>query len=697
MTQPEQLGKYALIEKIGVGGMAEVWLARASGPGGFAKGCVVKMVRPGVDQVRFANMFMDEARLAALLNHPNIVQIFDFGDAQGRLFIAMEFIQGRTLRALMKKCDSRGIKLPLDHACRILGAVLDGLEHAHSLVDQSGVPLNVIHRDVSPENVMLTYAGVPKLLDFGIAKATLSTDRTRDGRAKGKLSYMSPEQLMGAQLDHRVDLWACGVLLYELTCGRHPFPITNAEQLARAILDDPITHPQKVDPSLPDELGDILIKALAKEPAKRYSTAREMREALDAFLQTLTASTAYSRLDQLLATVWSEEMEEDASRSRKAAGAGALSLQVSARSIPPVANMLFPDDGENTIRDPRPDLGPAVVVSGSGAAVPKEPSLPSRVEGGPGSGPRPHPAPPDPTPLSAISASDGGTISLPQLPAPPLPSGENLLSTDERKALDHVFSGDIGLAPRHLEPTGPLSNPDTTSAAAAPTLVAPDIPPSVVDRPAPIRSDPSMTGPVFNRRVWHVPKLVGVSGLTAVAVIAAAVSGAVFFVMGNRAGTQRVVPPPPPRPATLSVEGRDQCGITVDGKGVGNTPIKGLELPTGTHAVQAQCGDATTVMDVLVMEGRDVLLALPAEMGAKKPPPVTAKPPDEGPNEGYLVVVTRKPGTLYLDGKRLGDVPQKPLALAPGKHTVRVVTKDKKDRSLSVDVARGKTSTARFQ
>jgi serine/threonine-protein kinase len=677
MSQPEQLGKYTLLEKIGMGGMAEVWLARATGPGGFAKGCVVKMVRPGVDQARFSRMFMDEARLAALLNHPNIVQLFDFGEHEGRLFIAMEFIHGRTLRQLMKKLELKGMRMPLDHAARILIGVLSGLTHAHSLADEAGVSLHVIHRDVSPENVMITYAGVPRLLDFGIAKATLMTDRTRDGRAKGKLTYMAPEQLMGSPLDHRVDLYACGVVLYELVCGRHPFPISNAEALARAILDDAVTPPQKLDPSVPDELSDIMLKALAKRPEDRFSNAQEMHDALDSFVHTLTITTGFQRLDSLVSQVWSQEMEEDAARARRAAGAGASTAQA---SLPPrvgaiaaAAAAMLEDEGD-TVRDDR--RSPSM----SALSLPPGTSRKDR----PPSGARPVEKPATP---------EVGTSSMPQFPPHPLPTGENLLSTDERQALDAVFSAEGGIAPRHLEATGPMaSDADTPIAVRAPS--ARDGPTFLVrpKTPAP-PSETSLSGPIFKTRMWHVPRVVGVSGLAFAAVAAAALSGATFWVLGLRAGAGRATPSSGNLTATLTVEGRDGCAISVDGTPVGKTPLTRLEVTPGAHTVQATCGDVQTLADVSAQTGRDALLLLPpTETPARKPIPV-----ENAPDEGYLVVVTRKPGTLYLDGKKLGDIPQKPLALPPGNHQVRVVTRDKKDRSMTVELIRGKTATARFQ
>ncbi|MBI5497659.1 MAG: serine/threonine protein kinase [Deltaproteobacteria bacterium] len=669
---PEQLGKYALLERIGVGGMAEVWLARASGPGGFAKSCVVKMVRPGVDQARFSRMFMDEARLAALLNHPNIVQLFDFGEHEGRLFIAMEFVQGRTLRALIKKCETKGMRVPLDHAARIMLNVLDGLHHAHTLADEHGDPLRVIHRDVSPENIMITYSGVPKLLDFGIAKATLSTDRTRDGRAKGKLTYMAPEQLMGAPLDHRVDLYAAGTLLYETCCGRHPFPFPSAEQLARAILDDPVTPPQKLDPSLPDDLCDIIMKALEKDPANRFGSAADMRDALDGFLQTLTVNTAFPRLDQLLGAVWQEEMAEDASRTRKATGSS-TQQSLPPRGIPALVPVGSDADVEDaTVRDPQASRAMAAAAQALSHSHPRAQPA-TRSEFG----------------ISATSQPD-----FP--PPPPLPTGEQLLSTDDRHRLDQVFSEAGGLAPRHLEPTGPLDDEVITARRFREDSTATPMPPprDGAGRAAP----PSFTGPILSGNMWHVPRRVGISGLVSAAMASGAVFGATFWVLGLRQGQGQVPLPMPPSAGVLHVLGRAGCALELDGLSLARSPVGSVEVPPGDHSLVARC-PGSPAQEFPVRGDRDTVVVLSdPPRGADRPrdPAPAAPANDPAADEGYIVVMARKPASVFVDGRRVGDVPDKPLAVPPGSHVVRVVTRDKKDRTVTVEVARGRTATARF-
>ncbi|MEW5848290.1 MAG: serine/threonine-protein kinase [Myxococcota bacterium] len=662
----EQLGKYTLLERIGVGGMAEVWLARASGPGGFAKGCVVKTVRAGVDEDRFGRMFMDEARLAALLNHPNIVQIFDFGEDGGRLYIAMEFILGRTLRAVMKKCEVKHIGIPMEHAARILSGVLEGLDHAHAQTDKDGAPLKIIHRDISPENIMVTYSGVPKVVDFGIAKATLSTDRTRDGRAKGKLTYMAPEQLMGAPLDHRVDIYACGVVLYELCCGRHPYPIPNAEALARAILHDEAPHPQELNPSLPDDLAEVIIQCMQKDPEHRFASARDMQRRLDAYLQTLTISPQATKMDQFISNLMAEEMAEDAARARKAAGAVATQ-PVQAMGHQP---SLLADDGErDTVREATPRS--------------LEPDAPKAIK------------PPSPTvPGTSEIPTDEGMRPVPP-PAPvPMLSSESPLTTTDRRALERVFR--TGTDGRAVPPSPPLpppvvyeSSPEAASVAAAFN---------------------TQTGPMIKGNRWQVPRRVAVAALVTTAVASGAVGGATMWILGVQEGVKRGQATVTPSPTRLSVTADSACEVRVDNTSHGSAPLRRLDITPGTHTVVLRCphGDVTT--RVSAVEGNEVAVVLPALPSSGKPArdpaatPVSTTPkPDDtrpqdnrAPNEGYISVVARRSGTLFLNGKRLGDVPNKPLVVAPGSYTVRLVERGGKDRMVKLDVARGKTATARF-
>ncbi len=298
---PRPFGKYTLLSHLAIGGMADVFLAQHKGPAGFEKECVIKRILPhlAVDQ-EFVQMFLDEARIAARLSHPNIVQIFDLGQLGGDYFLAMEFVDGINLEHIMDEARGPQIAqrvLPWPIAVRIVADVAAGLDHAHNVRDSAGRPLLLVHRDVSPSNVMVSWGGAAKILDFGIAKAMVSSvkkSRTEVGTIKGKIPYMSPEQLQGFPLDGRSDVFSLGVILYEATCGARPFPAETAAQLTMQILHDDPKPPEVLIDGYPQGLKPVLLRALAKQPEQRWQTAREFQLALEQCLKDHHAAcTAY--------------------------------------------------------------------------------------------------------------------------------------------------------------------------------------------------------------------------------------------------------------------------------------------------------------------------------------------------------------------------------------------------------------------
>lgn len=293
--EPVRLGKYRLLRQLAVGGMGEVYLARQEGPAGFSKAAVVKRILPHLAKEQsFVEMFLNEARVAALLSHPNVVQIFELGEVDGTWFIAMEFIHGQTLRAAKRALKEQGRVFPPHLLAHIAAQALQGLQYAHTLVGPEGEPLNVVHRDLSPDNIMVGFNGQVKVLDFGIAKAASASSTTRSGAVKGKFAYMPPEQLLGEQLDGRADLYAMGVVLYELLTKQKPFTAATDPALVNKILN---TLPQSIAdaaPGVPSALTAIVDRALSKDRTQRFASAAEMAEALEAFVATgppVTTST----------------------------------------------------------------------------------------------------------------------------------------------------------------------------------------------------------------------------------------------------------------------------------------------------------------------------------------------------------------------------------------------------------------------
>ena len=309
-----RFGKYTLIDRIAVGGMAEIFLARQAGLEGFEKTIVIKRIRPHLSkQVSFVKMFLNEAKLAAQLNHPNIVQIYDLGKISDSYFIAMEYIFGRDMRRIIPKADALGIPFPMVYALKIASSVCEGLYYAHQKVDLYGNPLNIVHRDVTPENIFVSFDGTVKVLDFGIAKAANNIEQTRAGEIKGKLSYMSPEQCMGKQLDQRSDLFSLGVVLYEWLTGFKLFTGDSEVAILKSITEGKIYAPSYFKSDIPESVEAILMKALAKDRDQRYQTAWDMQYDLDQFLSQYEFTPSNIHLSNFLKQLFIDELEEEKS------------------------------------------------------------------------------------------------------------------------------------------------------------------------------------------------------------------------------------------------------------------------------------------------------------------------------------------------------------------------------------------------
>jgi serine/threonine protein kinase len=295
-----RLGDYHLLRKIGQGGMGEIFLAKRIRMGGFEKTFAIKRMLDSLSgSPEFVAMFFDEARLAARLCHPNIAQIYDFGVVDGHYFIAMEHIAGEDLSTVIRHVQERRQQVPLGIALRIATDVCAGLDYAHTLTDE-GRPLHIIHRDVSPANIMISYQGAVKLLDFGIAKATSRVSETRTGSLKGKLSFVAPEQIRGLPADPRADLFSFGIGLYGLLTGCHPFRRDSELATMHAITQEDPPDPRRFRPDLPDEVTAILRKALARDRDQRYASAAEMATALRAALARLAPGTGSGDLAEWL-------------------------------------------------------------------------------------------------------------------------------------------------------------------------------------------------------------------------------------------------------------------------------------------------------------------------------------------------------------------------------------------------------------
>jgi len=280
-----RFGKYVLLKRIATGGMAELFLARQVGAGGFEKLVVVKRILQHLSTDRdFVGMFLNEARLASSLNHPNVVPVYDLGQEEGAYYMAMEFIAGHDLYNVARKAVKQSAPIPPEIAARIAVGACAGLHHAHTKKNPQGQSLHIVHRDVSPANILVSYEGEVKLTDFGIAKADAQSVKTRTGVVKGKFSYMSPEQIRSEPLDARSDVFALGVTLHETLTGRRLFRRDTELAVMHDILGTQAPPPSSLRPGLPAELDAICARALEKDRDRRYLSAEDMQQDLEAFL-----------------------------------------------------------------------------------------------------------------------------------------------------------------------------------------------------------------------------------------------------------------------------------------------------------------------------------------------------------------------------------------------------------------------------
>ena len=298
------VGPYELLRRLATGGMSEIYEARRAGPHGFSKRIALKRILPQLlGDPELVGMFIDEARLCAQLSHPNIVQVFDFGEDEGQPYMAMELVDGTTCAQLVREVATRGETVPVALTLFIGLSIARGLEHAHEARDENGNPLRLIHRDVSPGNVLISRSGAVKLGDFGIARAAFLERRTEQGQLKGKLGYMSPEQVLGRELDERTDQFSAAIILAEMLIGRPLFGGSRDIEILVRIRDADLSKLAKHGAHIPDDVRAILLRALSRRPEDRFPATRAFVEAIEnvmrrAGLVTRPAALA-SYLDRL--------------------------------------------------------------------------------------------------------------------------------------------------------------------------------------------------------------------------------------------------------------------------------------------------------------------------------------------------------------------------------------------------------------
>ena len=307
---PTHLGRYEVRAKLADGGMATLYLGRLHGPAGFERPVALKVIKEQyLANKEFVSMFLDEAKIVARVSHPNVVQLFELGTQDDRLFIAMELLVGQSLWNVWQACRERKACLRLDLIAWIGARVGEGLHHAHELTGQDGKSIELVHRDVNASNIFLTYDGHVKLIDFGLVKATNRVSRTAEGIVKGKVAYLSPEQATGKEIDRRTDVFALGTTLWELTTDRRLFKAKTDVDTLRAIKDAKIPDPTKLVAGYPPELWKCLKRALAKDPDDRYATMEEFSRELDACSRLEGRTITSSTLAEVMRALFGKERE----------------------------------------------------------------------------------------------------------------------------------------------------------------------------------------------------------------------------------------------------------------------------------------------------------------------------------------------------------------------------------------------------
>ncbi len=478
------LGKYRLLGALGHGGMADVYLAIADGPEGFRKLCVLKMLKESMEADEdFRAMFLDEARLAARLNHPNVVQTFEVDDTQGRLMLAMEYVEGQPITRVRRRLAPE--KFPLTAYVRVLCDVLDGLDYAHNLTDYDGSTLGIVHRDVTPHNILVGYDGRVKLVDFGIAKSAAAIQMTQAGVLKGKVGYMSPEQASLADVDGRADVFSVGVILWEAIAGRRFAEGASARDVLTRRIDGTDPKIAQIVPEVDPELAAICDRAMSTKPANRFPGPAEFQSALEAWL-TKHGEPPRKEWAKALRDAFAPEREQ----------------------LRALIEQRLSDNGMSGIRNALLATGPNSVVSSSG----------------PHSVPRLSSNPPE-TSVSSSSVSAGSSKTLAQSPvvvsadatppgmSPPSPSRSVPVILAVAAAVALGF-GTAAYVVRAQAPTaaGSQAAPSASAASAAPTASAVVAVPAATPSTTPLASAPAApsavpAGPVGVRPFAQPPVL----------------------------------------------------------------------------------------------------------------------------------------------------------------------------------------------
>jgi len=628
-----QVGRYRFVDRLAVGGMAEVFVAVAQGAEGFEKPVVIKRLLPELaSHPRFQQMFLDEARIMLSLQHGNIVQILDMGRMEGVPYLALEYVDGRDLRTVLRRAEELQTTVPHGLAAYIAREVCRALDYAHRKTDDQGRPLNIVHRDVNPANIFLSHEGEVKVGDFGLARARDNLEQSDAGIIKGKLSYLSPEQASGQPIDHRSDIFSFGVTLYEMACGRRPFVGENDVQVVMAIREARYLPPAQAREGFHPSLAAVIERCLAHDPAERYPTANHVREDLTRYLQQLPTSPGDRELADFINSLFAAERRSNSFL---------MKLTPLAHLPPPMAAVSR--------------AGGLSEFEHSATPSPLElPLLPSRPAPQAAAPPRDRPRPPAATAAGTIGgprAAEGrprrrGTqviVALAALAALAITAAVLVKALRPASASLSIASQPAGAAVFVDGADTGLRTPARLGALALGrelliTLRHPE-------------------GGELTRR-WRVER-------------AGEHSWQLELHAGKEALSVDSVPP--------------SCDVYVDGELRGQTPMVLTLVPRKKYAIELRKrGYLTKTVQHHAERDKDALrLQLEPEPAAPRPrprPTVGAPRPAAGTGVGVLEVVTEQRGKVYVDGRLVGQTPGFRVELPAGTYGVMVVPEGAKIR-----------------
>lgn len=662
-------GSYQLLMPLAVGGMAELFVAKSVREAGFEKLCVIKKVLPHLTGNReLASMFLNEARLAAQLHHPGICQVFDLGREGTDYYLAMEYLAGEDLSAIMRQTQTIGRQVPFAVTAKIIALAAEALHYAHEFVSHDGARLELVHRDVSPSNLFVTYQGAVKLIDFGIAHAEALAPMEGEGKLRGKIAYMAPEVLRGERVTRAADIWGLGVCLFELVTGRRLVEDATLEAARRTVIDEEVPRPSEVNPAVPSDLEAIVLKALARAPERRYATAEALRADLERFIADRTYVPQGVQLGGYLRELFGDARAERKLRPALSVpdegepGAGTQRLEA------PTGEQATVVSSAHVVREARRSRLPLVLSSlVLGAAV-----VGAAVFGFAGAsddfgGPRPlDPVRSDSTSSAPMATSPGGEGALKREAASPMARGA---AAPREPAASAVAASGVDAPLARLEAAAATAS-SAGHASAASGAASPKVAPgsSVIAARATSGATTESALAADRARAARASVLDPSAKVDPDVPTSSAVKPVARRASSRRAG---------PRAGELHVTSNVPVEVWIDGSPRGQTPLRLDSVAAGRKTLRLQNHELGI--------RRTVRLRVPAGERATY---------DARFSKGRLNVVVQPWADVWLDGTPLGQTPLAGREVWEGRHTLRLVN-PKGEKTLSIDIAGGKTTVVR--